>query len=159
MAAMMFEEDKSIDKFVTRLRDVAANRCDFHRIDLEIKDQIVQKCLYDRLRRKKLREDLSLANLVNTARAMEIADAQKKALENPSILNSNSKIVKNENTLKTKECKERIKTTRPKTRNTLTMVDRGHIEMVESLARRGDLNVGIVERRIIMQGSAKQLKG
>ena len=66
------EEDESIDKFVTRLR--------------EIKDQIVQKCFSDRLRRKALTEDLSLANLVNAARAMEIADAQAKALQNPSIL-------------------------------------------------------------------------
>jgi hypothetical protein len=74
------EEDESIDKFVTRLREVA-NRCDFHSIDREIKDQIVQKCL----RRKALREDLSLANLVNAARAMEIA-ISGKAMENPSIL-------------------------------------------------------------------------
>ena len=79
------EEDESIDKFVTRLREVA-NRCDFQSIDREIKDQIVQKCFSDRLRRKALREDLSLANLVNAARAMEIADVQAKAMENPSIL-------------------------------------------------------------------------
>ena len=82
------EEDKSIDKFLTRLGEVA-NRCDFHSIDREIKDQIVQKCFSDRLRRKALREDLSLANLVNAARAMEIADVQAKAMENPSILKVN----------------------------------------------------------------------
>ena len=35
----------------------------------------------------------------------------------------------------------------------------GHIQMVESLVRRGHLSVGIVARGIITQGSAKRLKG
>ncbi len=142
---------------MTRLREVA-NRCDFKSIDREIKDQIVQKCFSDRLRRKALREDLSLANLVNAARAMEIADVQAKAMENPSILKKKNTL-KNKNTLKTKEWEERINTTRPKTRNALTVVDHGHIQMVESLVRCGDLSVGILARGIIMQGSAKRLKG
>ena len=73
---------------MTHLREVT-NRCDFHSIDRETKDQIVQKCFSDRLRRKALREDLSFANLVNAAQAMEIADVQAKAMENPSILKVN----------------------------------------------------------------------
>jgi hypothetical protein len=41
----------------------------------------------DRLRRKALREDRRLRIYrVHAARAMEIADAQAKAVENPSIL-------------------------------------------------------------------------
>ena len=40
------EQDKSIDKFVTRLRD------------REIKDQIVQRCLFERLRQNALRASL-----------------------------------------------------------------------------------------------------
>ena len=50
------EQDESVDKFVTRLRE-AANRCDFHDKEREIKDQIVQKCFSDRVRRKALREE------------------------------------------------------------------------------------------------------
>ena len=79
------EQDESVDKFVTRLRE-AANRCDFHDKEREIKDQIVQKCFSDRLRRKALREDPSLTDLLSAARAMETADAQAKAMESPSML-------------------------------------------------------------------------
>ena len=62
------EQDKSIDKFVTRLRE-AAKRCDFHHKDREIKDQIVQKCASDRLQRKALRsrDDPSLTNLLSAS--------------------------------------------------------------------------------------------
>ena len=66
-------EDEPIDTFVTRLRE-AASRCQFHDTAREIKDQVVQKCTSDRLRRKALREDLSLDNLLKVARAMELAD-------------------------------------------------------------------------------------
>ena len=79
------EPNESVDKFVTRLRE-AANRCDFHDKDREIKDQIVQKCLSERLWRKALREDPSLSNLLSAARAMETADAQAKAMESLAIL-------------------------------------------------------------------------
>ena len=79
------EQDESVDKFVTRLRE-AANRCDFHDKEREIKYQIVQKCCSDRLRRKALREDPSLTDLLSATRAMETVDAQAKAMESPSIL-------------------------------------------------------------------------
>ena len=79
------EQDESVDKFVTRFRE-AANRCDFHDKGREIEDQIVQKCSSDRLRRKALREDPSLTDLLSAARAMETADAQARAMESPSIL-------------------------------------------------------------------------
>ena len=69
---MAQEQDEYINKFVTRLRE-AAKRCDFHDKDSEIKDQIVRKCFSDRLRRKALREDPSLANLLSAARVMETA--------------------------------------------------------------------------------------
>ena len=75
------EQEEPIDKFVTRLRE-ADNRCAFHDVDREIKDQIVKKCLSDRLRRKALRENLPLSGLLRAARAMEIAETQAKAMEN-----------------------------------------------------------------------------
>ena len=55
------KEGESLDKFMTRLRETA-KRCNFDSIDLEIKYQIVQKCLSDRLRRKALRDDPLLHN-------------------------------------------------------------------------------------------------
>ena len=77
------EEDESIDK--TRLRE-AAGRCNFHDKDREIKDQIVQKCHSDRLRRKALREDPTLNNFIAAARAMEMADRQAKTMEDPNVM-------------------------------------------------------------------------
>ena len=79
------EQDESIDKFVTRPRE-AANRCVLNDKDREKKDQVVQRCLSERLRRNALREDPSLLNLLSAARAMETADAQARAIERPSIL-------------------------------------------------------------------------
>ena len=79
-------EDEAIDKFVTRLRETAS-RCQFHDNAREIKDQVVQKCTSDRLRRKALREDPSLDNLLKAARAMELADYQATAMEGePGVL-------------------------------------------------------------------------
>ena len=74
------EEGESIDKFVTRLRESAA-RCKFHDPSREIKDQVVQKCNSDKLRRRALREDPSLDSLLKCARAMELSDAQAAVME------------------------------------------------------------------------------
>ena len=87
------EQGESIDKFVTRLRE-AADRCDFYNKDREIKDQIVQKCFSERLRRKALREDPTLVNLLSAARAMEIADVQATAMENSSVLKVSQQLKK-----------------------------------------------------------------
>ena len=84
------DEDESIDKFVTRLRE-AAGRCNFHDKDREIKDQIVQKCHSDRLRRKALREDPTLDNLIAAARAMEMADCQAKTMEDANVMRVRTK--------------------------------------------------------------------
>ena len=89
---------------------------------------------------------------MNAARAMEIADAQAKAMENPSVLKvkQQSKDSKEREHSKDERVGREDQKTSPKTRNALTVVDRGHIQMVESLVRRGDLSVGIVARGIIM---------
>ena len=50
----------------------------FHDKDREIKDQMVQKCPSDRLRRKALREDPTLDNL--------IADRQAKTMEDANVM-------------------------------------------------------------------------
>ena len=69
------DEDESFNKFITQLRE-AASWCNFHDKGWEIKDQIIQKCHSDRLRRKALREDPTLDKLIAAARAMEVADRQ-----------------------------------------------------------------------------------
>ena len=98
-------EDEPIDKFVTRLRE-AASRCQFHDTAREIKDQVVQKCTSDRLRRKALREDLSLDNLLKAARAMELADHQAMAMEDESEVlkvRQHDPVVKSENQEQSKQ--------------------------------------------------------
>ena len=80
------QEGESIDKFVTRLRESAA-RCQFHDTSREIKDQIVQKCTSERLRRKALREDPSLEALLRGARAMELSNAQAAIMEDEANMN------------------------------------------------------------------------
>ena len=98
-------EDEPIDKFVTRLRE-AASRCQFHDTAREIKDQVVQKCTSDRLRRKALREDLSLDNLLKAARAMELADHQAMAMEGESEVlkvRQHEPVVKSENQEQSKQ--------------------------------------------------------
>ena len=81
------DEDESIDKFVTRLRE-AAGRCNFHDKDREIKDQIVHS---DRLRRKASREDPTLDNLIAAARATEMADRQAKTMEDANVMRVRTK--------------------------------------------------------------------
>ena len=84
---MLAQQDgESIDKFVTRLRESAA-RCQFHDTSREIKDQIVQKCISERLRRKALREDPSLEALLRGARAMELSNAQAAIMEDEANMN------------------------------------------------------------------------
>ena len=60
---------------------MAADRCDFREKEREIKDQVVFRCKSDRLRRKALREDLTLTQLLEAARAMEMSEKQAKAME------------------------------------------------------------------------------
>ena len=61
-------------------------RCEFHDLDREIKDQIVVHCKSDTLRRKALRDDPTLPDLVKYARSMETAETQAMAME----LNNNN---------------------------------------------------------------------
>ena len=72
---MKQSQDESIDQFVTRLKQ-KAQRCNFYDNDREIKDQVVFNCYSDRLRRKALRDDLDLQNLVAAARAIELSNKQ-----------------------------------------------------------------------------------
>ncbi|CAB4025058.1 Transposon Ty3-I Gag-Pol poly, partial [Paramuricea clavata] len=80
--------DESMDAFVTRLRTLAKT-CQFDTsLDEMIRDQVIEKCASNALRRRLLREqELTLNNLLSIARSFELADCQ--ALE------SNKKIFNN----------------------------------------------------------------
>ena len=58
-----------------RLRELARN-CEFGDIDKEIKIQLVEKCTSTRVRRKTLREEISLEDLMKYGRTMETSDRQ-----------------------------------------------------------------------------------
>lgn len=74
------QQDEGIDSFLTRLRQLSIN-CEFPDTDKEVKSQIIQGCSSSRLRRRALREDQSLENLLKLARAMEFSDKQASEIE------------------------------------------------------------------------------
>ena len=74
-------EGETIDAFHTRLRLLAA-RCDFANEDREIKAQILQGCTSSRLRKRALRDEkLTLTQLLDTARLLELSDKQAQEIE------------------------------------------------------------------------------
>ena len=73
-----------MDGYCTRVRHLA-EYCEFQDNDREIKSQIIQGCESARLRGRALREpDMTLKTLLDTARAMEIAQLQAPGMENNS---------------------------------------------------------------------------
>ena len=66
------------------MHTIPAENCDFGDKNKEIKSQIIQCCASTRLRRKALREELSLENLIKAARALEISETQASQIENKS---------------------------------------------------------------------------
>ena len=74
--------EESIDAFVTRLRTLART-CQFDTsLDGMIRDQVIEKCTSNALRRRLLREqDLTLNNLLSIARSFELADRQALEIE------------------------------------------------------------------------------
>ena len=73
-------EGESIDSFHSKLRRVVLT-CDFHDINKEIKTQVIQNCSSQRLRRKALREHMTLQRILATGRSDEIAEEQAKLME------------------------------------------------------------------------------
>ena len=75
---------ESVDQFVTRLRE-KVDCCEFgETADENIRDQVIEKCLSNRLRRKLLEggRNLTLHDLETIARAMEASDRQVGNIEN-----------------------------------------------------------------------------
>ncbi|CAC5381707.1 unnamed protein product [Mytilus coruscus] len=74
------ETDETIDAFHTKLRQLSVN-CEFTDDNLEVKSQIVQGCSSSRLRRKAFREDMTLEQLLLSARALELSEKQANEIE------------------------------------------------------------------------------
>ena len=74
------KNDESIDAYHTRLRGLAEH-CEFHDAAREIKSHIIVSCTSTRLRRRALREKMTLEELLNLARAYELSDKQASDIE------------------------------------------------------------------------------
>ena len=76
---------ESISQYVTRLRRLGEH-CDFDKYSLDeaIKDQLIEHCHSNTLRRRLLRETstVSLSSLLEIARSMESANFQAANIEN-----------------------------------------------------------------------------
>ena len=72
--------DETINQYCTRLRQQAVIR-EFSNSENEIKIQLVEGCLSSRVGRKAIQDDLSLADILNYARSLEITDKAVKTLE------------------------------------------------------------------------------
>ncbi|KAK3092457.1 hypothetical protein FSP39_003031 [Pinctada imbricata] len=93
--------DETVDQYHTRLRQLA-NKCEFNDNESEIKSQIIQSCTSNKLRRKALSEDMTLAKLLETARTFELAEKQASGIEKKMASG-------NVNKIKTKEKKYVVK--------------------------------------------------
>jgi len=71
---------ESLDSYCTRLRRLAQT-CEFGHVDEEIKSHIVVSCLSSRLRRRALREDINLKELLDYGRGLEMSEEQAKGIE------------------------------------------------------------------------------
>ena len=81
------EKSENVDSFCTRLRKLAAT-CDFENVEREIKSQILIGCSSTRLRRRALRDDMTLTDLLKHARSLEITDVQAKDIEKGESVNA-----------------------------------------------------------------------
>ncbi|CAB4008236.1 Hypothetical predicted protein, partial [Paramuricea clavata] len=70
---------ETIDRFHTRLRKLVKN-CEFTDDDREIKTQIIQGSLSQRLRRRVLRETMTLVQLLDNGRSFETSETQARGM-------------------------------------------------------------------------------
>jgi len=73
------ENNETVGQFASRLKIQAAN-CAFARAEEDIRDQIIEKCVSDKLRRKLLeKREIKLTEVLEIARATEAVDQHAKA--------------------------------------------------------------------------------
>ena len=75
---------ETMDAFHKRLQRMAKS-CSFHDKNAEVKSQIIKGCLSTRIRRRALRETLSLKDLLDTAHSYELAEYQASGMERHKI--------------------------------------------------------------------------
>lgn len=77
--------DETIDQFYCRLRSKTVS-CEFENVDEAIRDQLIDKCYSNQLRRKLLeKEKLTLENALETARALEAVNHRIKEMEGGNV--------------------------------------------------------------------------
>lgn len=74
------EQNETVDAYHTRLRQLSEN-CEFADRDKEIKSQIILGCTSTRLRRKALKEEITLDTLIKEARMLELSEKQATEIE------------------------------------------------------------------------------
>ena len=74
------KDGESLDSFHTRLRQLAKT-CEFGDIDKEIKEHIILTCSSNSLRRRALRENLTLEALLKLGRTLELSETQARQVE------------------------------------------------------------------------------
>ena len=90
------QSDETIDSFVTRLK-MHVKHCDYDKYsnDEAIRDQIIDKCISKKLRRRLLCEsELTLQTAKKIARSMETSDKQAKTMENDQLSTAVVNVVK-----------------------------------------------------------------
>ncbi|XP_062600099.1 uncharacterized protein K02A2.6-like [Saccostrea cucullata] len=79
--AMAQTATETVEQFITRLRQKAVY-CNFTNIDESIRDQVIEKCYSQRLRRKLLeKNNVTLKQLRETAQSLEAADKRAVTME------------------------------------------------------------------------------
>ena len=73
-------DNETLDAYHTRLRQLSQN-CSFADVDKEIKNQIIIGCSSQKLRRRALRDNPTLKELLDAGRAEETSQAQAKTVE------------------------------------------------------------------------------
>ena len=78
--SMTQKEGETVGQFIARLRKQAQN-CNFTSPDIDIRDQVIDKCRSSELRRKLLaKENLTLQKVQEVARSMEAVNLQAKTM-------------------------------------------------------------------------------
>ena len=86
---MIQEEGETVSQFCSRLRKAASNGCNYHDVDKMIRDQIVEYCISDELRKKLMEEGngLDLARTLQLAVTHESVDIRFKEMSNRPLIN------------------------------------------------------------------------
>ena len=87
------KDGESSGSFHTRLRQLAKT-CEFGDIDKEIKEHIILTCSSNSLRRRALRENLTLEALLKLGRALELSETQARQVKKPNQMLIKSSLTK-----------------------------------------------------------------